>query len=110
MSVRRKRLPCSFSLCALLPASPHSIGDRGRTRTYNPLIKSQLLCQLSYAATKRPGIGRVEEIGFEPTQSETTDLQSAPALPLRRSSETVRLLKAEREGFEPSRAQGTLPP
>jgi hypothetical protein len=25
-------------------------GDRGRTRTYNPLIKSQLLCQLSYTA------------------------------------------------------------
>ncbi len=24
--------------------------DRGRTRTYNPLIKSQLLCQLSYTA------------------------------------------------------------
>jgi hypothetical protein len=24
-------------------------GERGRNRTFNPLIKSQLLCQLSYA-------------------------------------------------------------
>ena len=35
---------------------PHAIdskdGERGRNRTYNLLIKSQLLCQLSYA----PGI------------------------------------------------------
>ena len=31
------------------------IGERGRNRTYNLLIKSQLLCQLSYAPilTKR---------------------------------------------------------
>ena len=28
-------------------------GERGRNRTYNLLIKSQLLCQLSYAP--RPG-------------------------------------------------------
>ncbi len=26
-------------------------GERGRNRTYNLLIKSQLLCQLSYAST-----------------------------------------------------------
>jgi len=26
-------------------------GERGRNRTYNLLIKSQLLCQLSYAPT-----------------------------------------------------------
>src|ERR1700733_13084166 len=26
-----------------------SVGERGRNRTYNLLIKSQLLCQLSYA-------------------------------------------------------------
>ena len=31
-----------------------SIGGRSRTRTYGPLIKSQLLYQLSYA----PAIGR----------------------------------------------------
>jgi hypothetical protein len=27
------------------------VGERGRNRTYNLLIKSQLLCQLSYAPT-----------------------------------------------------------
>jgi hypothetical protein len=27
-------------------------GERGRNRTYNLLIKSQLLCQLSYAPTR----------------------------------------------------------
>ncbi len=27
-------------------------GERGRNRTYNLLIKSQLLCQLSYAPGK----------------------------------------------------------
>ena len=32
-------------------------GERGRNRTYNLLIKSQLLCQLSYAPTV--GIWRV---------------------------------------------------
>ena len=29
------------------------VGERGRNRTYNLLIKSQLLCQLSYA----PAVG-----------------------------------------------------
>ena len=33
-------------------------GERGRNRTYNLLIKSQLLCQLSYAPTS--GKGTVE--------------------------------------------------
>ncbi len=28
-------------------------GERGRNRTYNLLIKSQLLCQLSYAPSVR---------------------------------------------------------
>ena len=28
---------------------PYLIGERGRNRTFNLLIKSQLLCQLSYA-------------------------------------------------------------
>ena len=27
----------------------HGVGERGRNRTFNLLIKSQLLCQLSYA-------------------------------------------------------------
>ena len=34
-------------------------GERGRNRTYNLLIKSQLLCQLSYAPTAN---GRSETV------------------------------------------------
>ena len=33
-----------------------SVGDPGRARTYDPLVKSQLLCQLSYGA--KPDGGR----------------------------------------------------
>jgi hypothetical protein len=32
------------------------VGERGRNRTYNLLIKSQLLCQLSYAPGPGTGI------------------------------------------------------
>ena len=32
-------------------------GERGRNRTYNLLIKSQLLCQLSYAPTANGTVG-----------------------------------------------------
>ena len=32
-------------------------GERGRNRTYNLLIKSQLLCQLSYAPTANGRVG-----------------------------------------------------
>jgi hypothetical protein len=32
-------------------------GERGRNRTYNLLIKSQLLCQLSYAPTACSNVG-----------------------------------------------------
>src|SRR5579859_5370278 len=32
-------------------------GERGRNRTFNLLIKSQLLCQLSYAPTAYGGVG-----------------------------------------------------
>ena len=32
-------------------------GERGRNRTYNLLIKSQLLCQLSYAPTANSKVG-----------------------------------------------------
>jgi hypothetical protein len=31
------------------PIANKGVGERGRNRTYNLLIKSQLLCQLSYA-------------------------------------------------------------
>jgi hypothetical protein len=33
----------------MLALMGHMSGERGRNRTYNLLIKSQLLCQLSYA-------------------------------------------------------------
>ena len=32
-----------------------NFGGRSRTRTYGPLIKSQLLCQLSYAPAQSEG-------------------------------------------------------
>src|SRR3982751_2410028 len=34
------------------------VGERGRNRTYNLLIKSQLLCQLSYAPGRTSKEGR----------------------------------------------------
>ena len=37
-------------------------GERGRNRTYNLLIKSQLLCQLSYAPTTGTSSGRQTKI------------------------------------------------
>jgi hypothetical protein len=36
-------------------------GERGRNRTYNLLIKSQLLCQLSYAPTVGDVVGRTKQ-------------------------------------------------
>ena len=42
-------------------------GERGRNRTYNLLIKSQLLCQLSYAPTMGKSMeGRTKIIAFVP--------------------------------------------
>ena len=43
-------------------------GERGRNRTYNLLIKSQLLCQLSYA----PTLDR--RFGGQCTRTHTNDL------------------------------------
>ena len=37
--------------CNLMVIGSLRDGERGRNRTYNLLIKSQLLCQLSYAPT-----------------------------------------------------------
>ena len=34
-------------------------GERGRNRTFNLLIKSQLLCQLSYAPTRGGRFGQI---------------------------------------------------
>ena len=49
--------------------SDRKYGERGRNRTYNLLIKSQLLCQLSYApllGTGRwAGCGVLRDAGFE---------------------------------------------
>src|SRR5258707_14733010 len=39
---------CPFG-CSNHPHLLEKVGERGRNRTYNLLIKSQLLCQLSYA-------------------------------------------------------------
>jgi hypothetical protein len=37
---------------AISNAETRDVGERGRNRTFNLLIKSQLLCQLSYAPGK----------------------------------------------------------
>jgi hypothetical protein len=40
------------TMIVIIPyAVDYEDGERGRNRTYNLLIKSQLLCQLSYAPT-----------------------------------------------------------
>src|SRR5258708_12620955 len=39
-------------------------GGRSRARTYDPLIKSQLLYQLSYAPIARRGAGLAREVGL----------------------------------------------
>ena len=38
-------------------------GERGRNRTFNLLIKSQLLCQLSYAPARNEVSGEIETVG-----------------------------------------------
>src|SRR6266542_3435698 len=48
----------SFAICHSVNPKVGS-GERGRNRTYNLLIKSQLLCQLSYA----PLLGRWARCG-----------------------------------------------
>ena len=50
--------------------SPH--GDRGRNRTYDQLIKSQLLYQLSYAAIKK-----ARQYSFVPTTGKTNSLEDS---------------------------------
>src|SRR5580700_8548466 len=42
---------------------PESGGERGRNRTYNLVIKSHLLCQLSYAPVR---LGWSAELKFSP--------------------------------------------
>jgi hypothetical protein len=43
-------LPCGLDSGQVIEKD----GERGRNRTFNLLIKSQLLCQLSYAPRDRP--------------------------------------------------------
>jgi hypothetical protein len=56
-------------------------GERGRNRTFNLLIKSQLLCQLSYAPTVGILAGRTNKnysirVRFPSGESSTSALQS----------------------------------
>src|SRR5258707_7334243 len=47
---------CPFG-CSNHPHLLEKVGERGRNRTFNLLIKSQLLCQLSYAPTANRMVG-----------------------------------------------------
>ena len=62
-----------------------------------------MLYQLSYfRIPDRVRSAVVGVIGFEPIQSKTTDLQSAPALQLRRTPDGMFCILVEpMEGFEP---------
>ena len=55
------------------------LGERGRNRTYNLLIKSQLLCQLSYAP------GRLSRL---PRNGDST-LRRKPLFPTRLSPDPM---------------------
>jgi hypothetical protein len=46
---REKRAQVAFCVWQMISTKD---GERGRNRTYNLLIKSQLLCQLSYAPVR----------------------------------------------------------
>ena len=62
-STDQRSVDSLFTVCKLLKIN----GERGRNRTYNLLIKSQLLCQLSYAPD--PDMGTV---GVTPHQRGAT--------------------------------------
>jgi hypothetical protein len=47
-STDQRSVDSFFAVCKLLKIN----GERGRNRTFNLLIKSQLLCQLSYAPSR----------------------------------------------------------
>ena len=103
----KQRRPLSV---ALRPADtmPMSIGDevgeRGRNRTFNLLIKSQLLCQLSYApaspllATLSHGASRPVESNFH------AHLEPAPQAWQR----LVQLFRAPCRGGLADRRDGTI--
>ena len=55
-------------------------GERGRNRTFNPLIKSQLLCQLSYAPGNPKilhGVRSFVELALQLTQNCNGELVAA---------------------------------
>lgn len=54
-AITNKKL-CIRSFSSSTPFKARENGERGRNRTFNLLIKSQLLCQLSYA----PFVGIVD--------------------------------------------------
>ncbi len=67
-------------------------GAGDETRTHDPQLGRLMLYQLSYARTSLlsgrtfgSSFDLVGVIGIEPIQSETPDLQSGPALQLRRT-------------------------
>ena len=56
-----------------------TIGERGRNRTFNLLIKSQLLCQLSYAPSAAGQAAAVRRKGKNSTAVTLVGLQGARA-------------------------------
>ena len=80
------------------------VGERGRNRTFNLLIKSQLLCQLSYAPTVGILAGRWNSdysirVGWQRTVSNASsglfEVSSADSKKFKRGFCPVRLEKTE---------------
>ena len=113
-------LPCKCSTPELhwLMRPPAANGAGDETRTRDPQLGRLMLYQLSYARlislsvglsvsleissqthtqthTQTPFVG---VIGFEPIQTESPDLQSGPALPLRRAPMIHSLNKSRASG------------
>ena len=78
------------------------------TRTHDPQLGRLMLYQLSYARTLwiHDPCSVVGAIGLEPIQSETPDLQSGPALQLRRAPSSTCSL-SPMEGMRASRGTRT---
>src|ERR1700740_1288028 len=63
------------------PPNPLKDGERGRNRTFNLLIKSQLLCQLSYAPSLGAySVGSDHCISWEDVLGEFRKRQLDPAI------------------------------
>ncbi len=81
----------------LSPLQKSGAGDETRTR--DPQLGRLMLYQLSYSRISRKSI--VGVIGIEPIQHYTLDLQSSPALQLRRTPSQNHRDDEPMEGFEP---------